>query len=350
MFGLPTYAVDTDVQVNLSVSVGPPVGAMRPLASSKLKLLNSASVTLESGGLGSFSLEFEAWDSKTNDTGLLTESELVVDNRVTLSMGTGTTSVALISGPITSLGASFSQGGIALSISGYDVRHILRQGMFLRTFSQKSEIEIAEEICKEREVPVSVAMGTAKAPPARDGVRQSGRQSDFEFIADQLDRVGFVLDAEADTAVIRPPTAKPTNPFSIKDYTPKTLSSFSATDSTVEQVDGVRVLGYDPRGSAKIEGTAGTVTGKGVSVITLHRDVATVEAAKRIAQSELDRRLVKKLTASANLRGDATLIPGAWISVADVGPFSGEWRIATAVHSWNPGAGYTTALTLEQEV
>lgn len=352
MFGLPSYAVDTDVQVNLSVRTGPPIGVLAPLSRRMLRALASASITLESGSLGAFSLEFEAWDSKFNDTSLLSASQLSVDNYVTISMGSGTSSVALITGPITGTSASFSQRGIALSVTGYDVRHVLRQGMFLRNFAEMSELEIAEAICKERGVSVRVDKDTAPAPPALKFMRQAARQSDYEFITDLLDRVRFVLDVEGHGAVIRPPTNKPTNPLAIKDYTPATLTSFSGSDSTVEQVDGVIVIGRDPVTRAKIEGAAGTVkaTVSPVSVITLYRDVDSKASADRIARSELDRRITKKLTASANLRGDATLVPGGWIRVWSVGPFSGQWRITRAVHAWDPSAGYTTALSLEQEV
>lgn len=351
MFGLPSYAVDTDVSVAFGLSIGPPVGAMLPVLKSTQKALTNISVTLESRGLGSYSLDFDAWDGKLNDTSLLTHTQLAVGNRATLTLGTGTHSAALISGPITDLAASFSASGISLSVSGYDVRHVLRQGLFLRVFSEQNELEIAEAICKARGISVSVEKGTTLAPPPLKVMRQAGQESDFEFINSLLDRVGFVLDVEGEKAIIRPPAVKPLNPFLINSYTPTTLTNFSATDSILEQIDGVIVIGRDPETGKKIEGTAGTVKSllAPVSVITLHRDVDTQAAADRIAQSELDRRLTKKLTASAALRGDATLIPGAWVDIADVGPFSGSYRINRAVHAWSPNAGYTTTLTLEQE-
>lgn len=348
MFGLPTYAVDTEVDVAFGLSVGPPVGAMLPLSTAAQKTLSSVSVTLESGGLGAFSLEFEAWDAFLQELTLLGQSQLAVDNHVEIALG-HQSSATLMHGPITDLSASFSSGGLSLSISGYDVRHVLRQGLYLRVFPEQNELEVAAAICEARGLSVKVEKG--QNPPPLKVLRQAGRQSDYETITELLDRVGYVLDVEGQTVVIREPVPKPTNPFAIPTYSPITLHRFSGTDSTAEQIDGVIVLGYDPETGKKVEGTAGTV--KSVisppRVIVLHRDVDTQAAANRIAESELDRRKKKKMTASADLRGDATLVPGGWIEVTDVGPFSGDWRITRAVHSWNPSGGYTTSLSLEQE-
>lgn len=348
MFGLPTYAVDTEVDVAFGLSVGPPVGAMLPLSSAVRKTLTSVSVTLESGGLGAFSLEFEAWDTARQELTLLGKSQLAVDNHVEIALG-HTSSATLIHGPITDLTAGFSSGGLSLSISGYDVRHVLRQGIYLRVFPEQSELEIAAAICKARGLSVEIEKGTD--PPPLKVMRQAGWQSDYELIGELLDRVGYLLDVDGKTVVIREPSLKPTNPFAIPTYSPIALTRFSGTDSSAEQIDGVIVLGYDPESGKKIEGTAGTVKSltSPPRVITLHRDVDTQAGADRIAQSELDRRKKKKLTASADLRGDATLVPGGWVEITDVGPFSGDWRITRAVHTWNPGAGYTTALSLEQE-
>lgn len=343
MFGTPTFAVDTDVDISFGLKVGS-AGALSAVSSADLKTLTSVSATLEADGLGAFSLDFEAWDGASGEEVLVASGTFDPEKFVDLSLG-HTSSASLIYGVITDVSVSFGQGGISLSVSGYDVRHVLRLGRFVRVFDGKNVLEICEAICKERGLAVKVEKGAQTFEPVFE--YQDAEESDYEYINRKLDEIGYELAVDSSTVVIREPTDPPFG--LLTSYDLKAMRAFSGTDSVLEQVDGVRVIGTT-LDRVRVIGDAGATKSQGSSVVTLHRNVVSKAHAQQIAESELASRQNKKISASATVRGDATLIPGHWIQISDVPKFAGKYRIGKAVHSWNAAAGYTTALTLEQEV
>lgn len=341
MLGLPTFAVDTDVDVAFDLKVGGD-DALSSAVDAHLKALTSVSVTLETDGLGAFALDFDAWDGPDGVELLVPSGTFAVEEFVEISLG-HTTSASLIYGMITDVGISYTHSGISLSVSGYDVRHLLRLGRFIRVHQDKNVLEIAQAICQERGLTVKVEKGTQTFEPIVE--QQTAEESDYEYIDRLLGEVGYVLDVEGDEVIIREPLDPPFGPMT--SYGLTDMQSFSGSDSVLEQVDGVRVIGTTPE-RLRVAGEAGK-TDKGCSVITLHRSVASLNEAQLIADSELASRQKKKLTASATVRGNSALLPGTWINISDIPTFKGAYRIAKAVHSWTPGAGYTTALTLEKD-
>ncbi|MCA9539938.1 MAG: phage late control D family protein [Myxococcales bacterium] len=344
--------LDVDHLASATVAIQATIGVARvallPPASTALR---SVSVTLDSDGLGDFSLDFEAGDTIGQALQVIDQSQLAVGAEVSIALGADGTSATLTIGEITSVGFEMSQGGASISVSGFDLRHRLRQGMYLRTFVDKDDLQIAEAICKERGLSVKVEKALGDTPPMHYIVRQ-GEASDFEFVHDRLDRIGYELAVDADSLVIRPPTPQPLNPFLMPSFTPKTVRSFNATHSAVEEIDGVVIIGRDKDKNLKIVGTAGTTSSlvpPQPRVLTLHRAVADVDSAKKMAAQELSRRKEQAMTASISVRGDATLVPGVWVQLSEVGPFSAAWRVRTATHRWSPGGGYTTDLSLRQE-
>jgi len=166
-----------------------------------------------------------------------------------------------------------------------------------------------------------------------------------------LKDLGYRMDVELDTVHIRQPTAKPFNPFEVTSFKPTTMLSFSANASTVEQIDGVIVIAFDRETQTQVIGTAGTTTSLlgTPTVVTMTASVDTASQADEIATNELASRQRQQIGANLRCVGDINLVPGGWVDVADVGPYSGAYRITQAVHAWNAGAGYTTDLTLEMD-
>ncbi|MEZ4434194.1 MAG: contractile injection system protein, VgrG/Pvc8 family [bacterium] len=340
MLGSSSYAVDTDVDIVFTLEVGT-TGSLAALSSAELKGLTSVSVTQESDGLSSFAIDFEIWDGKAGTPTVIADGTFDVDKMVDISMGRSSSN-ALMGGVVTDISVSYQQGGVSLSVTGYDVRNRLRKGRYVRVFDSKTALEIAQSICKDRGLATKVEQGSETLEPVFE--YQDAEESDYEYIQRLLGEVGYVIDVEGSTVVFRQPTPPP---FVFETYTPITMQSFSASASTLEQVDGVRVISKLPD-RKRVVGTAGEPEGD--DVITLIRSTVSQAEAKTIADNELKSRLAKKVTASATVRGDAKLIPGGWVQIKDVPKFAAaQYRIKRAVHTWSAGAGYTTALTLEQE-
>lgn len=349
MFGTSTHA-DLVASVNVALDWGLALGPMLPFVPSITPDVNSISVTMDTTSIGSMSLEFQAWDTKAQDFAYLDDTRLAVNNRIQLTIGNNTASDTLFYGTIVSHDVSISQSGVSLSITAYDVRHSLRRGRFRRTFVAKTPLEIAETVIKDRGLKCKVTKGIPA--PTAIPARRSSSGSDYEFITALLSDYGYKLDVLGDTIQIRPPSTKPTNPFALVPFSPPTMMSFSASNNVTEQIDGVIVLGFNRDTQEQVIGTAGS-TKKTLlttpAVITRTAAVDTAADASKVAQNILDARSRTNLSASLKCVGDASLVPGVWVKVSEVGPYSGEYRVVRATHSWNPSGGYTTDLSLEQE-
>lgn len=349
MFGSSTHA-DLVASVNVALDWGLALGPMMPFVPSVTPDVNSISVTMDAESIGSLSLEFTAWDTKAQDFAYLDDTRLAVNNRIQLTIGNSTASDTLFYGTIVSHDASISQSGVSLSITAYDVRHTLRRGRFRRTFVAKTPLEIAETVVKDRGLKCKVTKGMPA--PTAIPARRSSSGSDYEFVTGLLSDYGYRMDVEGDTIQIRQPSSKPTTPLGYVTFAPPTMMSFSARNDVTEQIDGVIVLGFNRDTQEQVIGTAGK-TKKTIlttpSVITRQAAVDTAADASKIAQNILDGRNRNNISASLKCVGDATLVPGTWIKVSEVGPYSGEYRVVRATHSWNPSGGYTTDVSLEQE-
>lgn len=346
--------VDRAVGFTVGLKWGSAIGPVSmPFFPSVLPKLNDLSVTLDSGGVGSYSLSFESWNTTNQELDTATNAGLALDNRLTITLGNLDGSADMITGPITHSSLSFSQGGASYSVTGYDLRHVLRKGRYVRTFAGQNELDIAKSVIEQRGLKVSVDMGMAAAgPPAIEVLDQDCTLSDYEFVKKMLDRVGFELAVEGETLIIREPVEKPLNPFDLAFLHPTNLLSFSGSTNTAEAVDGVIVLSKDPTTKAKVEAAVGsTVAVPGLApptVLTMRRPKCTAAAAKTIATEEMERRAAK-VTATCSTLGDPTLVPGRWVTINDIGPYDGSYRITSATHKWSASSGYTTDLTIELE-
>lgn len=341
---------DRAASVNVALDWGLAVGPMAPFVPPVTADLQSLSVTLDSEAVGSLSLEFDAWDTKAQDFTYLTDPRLAVGNRLQVTIGNDAAVETLFFGTVTDHNATVSQSGVSLSITAYDMRHTLRQGRFRRTFKSQSPLDIAQAIIKDRGLSSKVTKALG-APPAAIPARRQTTGSDYEFIIALLDDIGYRMDVEGDTIHIRKPPTKPLNPFEIAYFKPTTMMSFSASQSAAALIDGVIVLAFDRETQTQVVGKAGTTTSLlgTPTVVVMNAAVDTAAQADEIAKNELARRQRNRFSASLKCIGDAALAPGGWVDVAEVGPYSGAYRITRATHTWNPSGGYTTDLALEQD-
>lgn len=350
MFGA-TNAADLAVSVTVDLSWGSAFGPMLPFFPPIAGDMSSLSVTLDSTSVGSFSIELDGWDTKSQDYSLLGDGRLATGNRLQIDMGNDNGSATLVSGLITGSSCSVSKAGVNLSVTGFDRRHILRQGRYLRSFTGQTALEIAETIIKNRGLSVKTTKAMGAAPPAIATKRQvSG--SDYEMITDLLGKVGYRLDVEGDKLHIRPPSTKPTNPFALVPLSATSVRSFSANESVVELIDGAMVIGFDRETQTQVVGKAGTVEASflGTPTVFMKLDRAeTVAEANAMAEQILAERQRTNVSANVSCPGNVALLPEEWVDLSGFGTYDGAYRITQAVHRWNPSEGYTTDLTLEQD-
>lgn len=343
-------AADLAVSVTVDLSWGGKIGPLLPFFPSISAELRSLSMTLDSKGVGSFSVELDAWDTEGQDFTLLSDSRLAVGNRLQIGIGNSNGNDTLMLGLITGHNGSISKAGASLSVSGSDMRHVLRQGRYLRSFTGQNALEIAEAIIKDRGLSVKTTKALGAPPPVIPTKRQV-TGSDYELVTELLGKVGYRLDIEGASLHIRPPSSKPLNPFALTSLAATSVRSFSASQNVSELIDGVIVIGFDRETQTQVIGTAGTTKSLiGTPTVIMKLDRAeTVSEAKSIAAEILAQRQRTQVSAQVSCPGDVALIPESWVDLSGFGVYDGAYRITQATHRWSPSEGYTTDLSLEQD-
>ena len=255
------------------------------------------------------------------------------------------TAVAVEQGP---------SGRHELVISGMDKTHRLTRGPKSRTFQNMTDTDIVTQIADGYSLDTDVD----PTPEVYEYVIQSS-QSDFTFLKERGDRIGFdlwVADKKLyfkkqPESTVRPPVLT----------WGENLHKFKVRFSAAERCDEVTVRGWDPPGKEAVtgratEGDLGT-TAPAASGFDADARAAFGEVSRSAGQfpirtpSEADalaRSLILKATgdqvvARGEAAGDPSIAAGAEVDVRSMGEqLSGKYRITSCEHIYGAGTPYVT--------
>ena len=257
----------------------------------------------------------------------------------------------LFKGDIVTLEPSFGSGGVALLVRAFDRAHLLHRSRAVRTFQNQTASDIVKSVCKDH--------GLACKTEASGGPFEFMMQdniTDWDFIWQLAERVGFEFVVEDNTAKFR----KPGGGETVDLEWPKTLISFDPRVTAVQQVKSVTLATHDPKTKQKIEKTTNYSADLQVAQIGLDRAAVTrdfkadkvhiaTEPVKTAGEAEaLTKALMFKLAngyvaAEGTAFGNTKIKAGTMIQVKGVGEkFSGKYRIASATHVLRGGGNYMT--------
>jgi uncharacterized protein len=267
----------------------------------------------------------------------------------------------LISGVITEITTSFSEGGTPeLAVSGYDHSFPMTLGKRSQSWKQAADSDVVRLLAKEHNLDADIESTTEKHAQI-----EQNQESDFEFVKKLAERnhYEFYVDAKKKLRFGKP---RDKDDGIVTLRWGHSLLSFKPEANLAAQVSQVEVYGWDPDKKKAIVGKASAgeesghdprrtsggerlrrATGKDV-VLQLRQPVFTEAEARRRAQAVLNDHAKKFVTGEAECIGLPELLPDRNINLAGLGePFSKTYYIQQTTHKVD-GSGYRTRVKVKE--
>jgi phage baseplate assembly protein gpV/phage protein D len=242
-------------------------------------------------------------------------------------------------------------GGQLLRLRAYDPLHRLRKRQRLRTVTDASAATLAAEAAQG----LGLRCRGGEAAPKRPFVHQYD-QSDFELIAGLAGEAGYYLHlaqgelrlvdlgGEGEVVTLR-------YGRELLEASAEISAESLRRESAVQAVDLARAkpaLGKAGRPSQTVNATLAAALDafQGLGERTLsHRLDLDADAARRLAQADLDHATARGATLTATALGDPRLGPAARVSIEGLGALvDGPFVVSGALHSFTEDAGYLTEI------
>jgi phage protein D len=307
-----------------------------------------------------FVLELVSKEDEDGTTPWTDDSRLTLGAAVEISMGYGDDRESLIVGEITALEPTFTIAGPAtLVVRGYDKRHRLNGTRRTRSFTDRTDSDIATQICSDAHVSVDTTDSSVTHPY----VLQAD-QTDLEFLRERAHRIQYEIAMDSETLRFRPVGSAA--PSAVTLSLADDLLDFRPRLSLVPLTE-LRVLGWDPKEKQAITASAasgaevstmggtqsaaqltGTAFGAAVEPLT-RTPVASQAEADQIAAGQFNAASLDFIRGEGRVRGRTDLRSGRVIHLADLGDrFSGDYYITSVVHRFSRRDGYLTDFRAER--
>jgi uncharacterized protein involved in type VI secretion and phage assembly len=262
----------------------------------------------------------------------------------------------LIKGEITSIEPIFDTSGkTRLIIRGYDKTHRLHRHRRTKVYRQVTDSDIIGQLCNIHGLTKDVGA----ASQVFDHVYQHN-QTDFEFLAGRVRRMGFAWIYANDKLIIDSPERLVTRRTAVTLEYGSNLLHFQPRLSSVGQQHEVNVRGWDPTTKAEILGKATSATigynvqslnGKKVALdfganpeVLTDALVFSQAEADQVAKALLNGSSAGFVQGEGVAEGTATLLAGTPLTLTGAGNrFSTTYFVTRATHTFNATEGYTTA-------
>ncbi len=266
--------------------------------------------------------------------------------------------VELMIGEITSIEPSLDPDQHStLTIHGYDRSHKLHRIRKTETYLNVSDSDVVSRLAREGSLQADVTSTSPVYP-----YLMQANQTNWEFMLERAQRIGYRLYVENRTLYFKPPPASPTE---LPLNWGQEMSHFGARLTTADQVAEVTVRGWDPKAKAAIVGRKSSATSgvpirkdngntggasansahgvSGKQVVVDHPVFNQAEADK-VAQAVLDQRSSAFVEAEAMAGGNPQLKAGVAVNVTGVGTrFGGKYLVTRALHRYT-AREYSTRL------
>ena len=232
-----------------------------------------------------------------------------------------------------------------ISVRAYDRSHRLHRGRTSRTFVQMSDSDIVNKIGQEMGFSVNAKF----TPIVHDWLMQNN-QTNWEFLSECAVRCAFRLYMKGERDLYFEPIDYSSRQTPLEWG--KDLVRFRPRISTAQQIDEVIVRGWDVQKKTPIIGKSqsakgtpvaggspvqgGTIAHQTWGTARHHlvdHPVRSQNEADVLAQSLCDAIGNTFLEAEGTANGKATLQPGTWVEINNIGQrFSGKYFVTTARH------------------
>jgi phage protein D/phage baseplate assembly protein gpV len=275
-----------------------------------------------------------------------------------ISANAGNGEQPLFDGEIIELEPEFGVAAQRLVVRAFDRLHRLSRGRYVRSFVNVSDGDLVQKIAGEVSLQADVGPTTQVHPYVFQN-----NETNLEFLHGRAAALGYLVYVDTKTLHFRAPKAEGS---SIELQWAKTLTEFRPRMTTVSQVSGTTVRGWDPANRQAIVGQAQNGNGtpqvgekrRGgqfakdafnleAPLLSADRPIRSQAAADALAQALADRHASGFIEAEGSCPGNTKIIAGTPLKISAVGDrFSGDYLVTSAQHTYRPGTGYTTQFTV----
>jgi uncharacterized protein len=346
------------------VTLNPPSATLPTeptVAQDVLQWITSVSVHDQLNDPSTFELQLIDQDAMDGGNHWADDDRFVIGAHVGVSLGYGSRLESLIVGEITSLAAGFSSAGLpTLTVQGADLRHRLNGPRRTNTWVARRKISaLVKEICAAQNIEIDGLDSTVEV----DRSMVQFNLTDLQFVKRCAERLLYELVMEGRTLHFQP----------INTRAPK-VATLSLDDDLLELNPVLSLLpltrfelrSYDAETKLPMRASAGADTAAGMggtqtAAETTRRvlgESTEIESAVTVGgQAELDQfararfesAALNYVTGSGRCRGRTDVRAGKIIGIDGLGKrFSGDYRIGSAVHSYQRGGDYVTTFQVER--
>ena len=304
----------------------------------------------------------------TSDRDLFQEGNLV-----TISLGYADDLQQMISGEITSLQPTFPDGGVpTVTIQGQSLLHRLQGASKVRSFQDKTDREIAEQIGSEVHLSVDA---DDTGPPLKYMCQNN--ETDIAFLKRRASFLHFEILVPETTLIYRKAQESAQKVYTLlwtqsqKSFASVSstlpLKSFSPQLNTKKPANQVEYRSYDPATKQAFVVSAdvgdqsskmgGQQAGADVAAAALKQQCKRVYVSVPFASQEEGQQMAKAtynesamdfVTGTAETIGIPDLRGGCVVELDGVGPrFNGEYYLDQVTHTIG-GSGYQTSLSVKR--
>lgn len=286
------------------------------------------------------------------------DDRLAPGTTIAIAAKAGVGAQPLFEGEIVEIEPDFGPGTHRLTVRAFDRLHRLAPGRHVRSFLNVSDGDLVRKIAQEVGLQAQVGP-TSQIHPY---VLQHA-ETNLEFLRGRAAMLGYLLFVRGKTLHCEPPSAAGT-PLELEWGV--TLSAFHPRLTTVEQVNGVTVRGWNPDDREEIVGQAergrgapqigdsrdgGEVAraafGLDAQDLITNRTVRSQAEADQLAQAAADRVAGHYIEAEGTCGGNPAIRAGAALHLGAVGKrFGGTYFVTSATHLYNGNEGYSTQFSV----
>jgi phage protein D len=309
-----------------------------------------------------FAFAVTSSDAQEKESPWVDNEELFsVGNVVEIRMGEEDKLTSLITGEITALEPEFVTSRLPLLyVRGYDRRHRLQRGRKTRSFVQKKDSDIVDQVGREAGLKVEMADSGSML----DYVLQAN-QTDWEFLCERarLTRCEVVVNDK--TLSFRPVANDKSEILTLDmhndllEFYPRLSSAGQATEVKVQSwsVKDKKLLLGDSRAGDEVSKMGGQSSGAAIAEkafgaaieVVIDRPVAAQGEADQIAKARFNELVLEFVTGEGLCRGRTDIRAGKVIKIDGVGKrFGGPYYVASAIHRYTAATGYVTEFSVRR--
>ena len=314
----------------------------------------SIGVLEDVGAMSMFNFTLPCWDNAEMKPKWIDEDLFKEGNMVEIEMGYRDRLEEIFRGEITGLEPDFpKEAPPMLTVRGYDRRHRLMGKYKTRAFLNMKDSDIAGQIASDYSLSLDV-----EDTRVMIGYVLQHNQTDFQFLSERAQRIGFEMVVKDQTLYFRARQNKGSSAV-ILDREVELLD-FSARLTTIGQVEEVFVKGWNPKDKVQVVGRSGigderqmggTASGPvgvreafpGSGFTTVNLPMLSQAEADALARARFMELALCHVEGQGLCIGRPDLRAGRVVEIQGLGRrFSGTYYVTSAQHTFRPSSGYRT--------